>query len=805
MKKVFLLLVVIILAIVGLWLYEGKDGSLHSMIGKASPDMPLMNSKKMSKDDDSVKLTVPASQDKQVSVPIIQKPMSKKIDPALLGNVPSFNFSSLYNSVSDSKITSDLKQIDDSVNQFIKDYKGKVAKLTALGLFNAIKKYETIMESKYKISEIAFLSRNLDVTDSVANKFNSQIEQKEADFDSKLKFFELEINKMTDLQLNNLYKDKKAPNLITYKPFLSDVRKFAKYTLSSEMEELSIKKSITSNDAWADLYSNILSTIILKVNDESYTISQASSLFFDSEPLIRKTVSDEVGKNFKNNAMALTLSINSIMKDKRVEDSIRGYANPISSRNLSNSVDDVAVNSLMTTVKNNYSQTIQKYYKIKAKLLGIPKLAYSDRLAPMPFSSNNDKVITFSDAQNIVIDSYKAFSPQMADVASKFFSNGWIDARLLPNKIGGAFCDLGVPSNHPFILLNYNGKNRDVMTLAHEIGHGIHSILSYPNGMLMFAPGLTVAETASLFGEKLTFNNLLSKTQNNKEKATLMATKIEENLNAIVNAIAIADFENKIHAASKDGDLSVDDINKIWLNTLTEMYGDTVSFGEYDAYRWAGISHIFKTPFYYYAYSFSQLVVDSLYDVYDKKLIPDFEKQIIAMLSSGSTKNYKELLAPFKLDPLKSDFWQNGINITIKMIDDFDTLINNDSDIQSSIKAANLASGAMDSTAIKVSVSDSQATNNTNKVAPTVNMVSDQSIMNDIKHNPSDAKIVVTVTDNTPPVMEKPKFVSTVVDNGMQGSPLHKDAVSSSPIASKNTDSGNTSKNLDSVIVKLPK
>ncbi len=788
MKKLFLLILIIFIAIGGLWVFEGSNGSMHNIIGVSTPEMPKIGEKNIKieqKTTDLVDSTV---------VPVIQpsKNMTKKIDPALLGNVPSFNLKDLYSSISDPKIDSDLLQVESIIDKFIKDYKGNVGKLKASELLDAIKKYEAIVEAKNKLMEMSILSKDLDVTNVEANKLYSKVEQKDADFNAKMAFFDIEIMQISDAQLKKIYDDKKTKDLLKYKPFLDDIRKFKKYTLSEEMEKLSIQKSLTASEAWKELHNNIVSTIIFKINEDNYTVSQASSLVYDSDPVIRKAVSDEVGKAFKNNAMTLTMSINSIIKDKKTDDKIRGYATPISQRNLSNGVDDVAVSSLVSTVKANYVQTAQKYYKLKAKLLGLQKLKYSDRLAPMPFAENNDKVINWDDAKNIVIESYSKFSPKMSDIASKFFTNGWIDARLLPSKTGGAYCDTGVPSNHPYILLNYNGKNRDVMTIAHEVGHGIHSMLSYQNGVLMFSPGLTMAETASMFGERLTFNSLLTKTQNNKDKAVLLANKIEGNIGGIINAVAIADFENKIHAASKNGDLSTEDINKIWTDCLTEMYGDTVEIGEFDSYKWAGIPHIFRTPFYYYAYAFSQLTVDSLYDVYDKKLVPDFENKMVEMLSSGSTKKYRELLSPFKLDPLKSDFWQNGINITIKMIDEFEQLLNNDPELKSFLIKPETTNQAIGS---KVQISVSPPSQ------PTVgvNMVSDATVISDMQ-NKGDTKMAVQITDKA---NQAPIASVNLTEEQIKKDSASKMNVSSQSVASIPPVS--PINNPSTIVVKLPK
>ncbi len=692
-KKLIIISLVIGLVIGGIWFYEEENSSLSNnrhpaknapLIGKdIKNDIPKSHlDNKMAPAD----IITPINPNVVVTPQTIALPvkiMTKKPDPALLGNVSSFNFNDLYLSLQDPKIDNDLNILDLNINKFIKDYKGKVGKLKAIELLNAIKRFEVLQETQYRISEMSSLSRDLNVTNIEASKAYARMEQKNADFNTKTTFFMLEIIKIPDLKLKTAYKDKTAQGLLKYKPFLDNVRKFAKYTLSEDLEKMSIQKNITANEAWATLYSNILSTISFNIDGEAYNLSQAFPLITSPDHNIRKNVTEEIGKALKKNAITVTASLNSIIKDKKLEDKMRGFSNPISQRNLQNGVEDAVVNNLITTVKSNYPKTIQRYYKIKAKMLGLPKLHYSDRLAPMPFDATNANTINWDQAKNTVVDAYRQFSPIMSTIAEKFFSNGWIDGRLLDHKVGGAYCDPGVPSNHPYILLNYNGRNEDVLSIAHEVGHGIHSILSYPNGMLMFSPGLTVAEIASLFGENLTFDSLIKKAITNKEKAVLLAHKIESAITTVITAVAVADFENQLHmAANKSGDLSTEDINAIWTSSLKEAYGDTVEMGEFDAYRWMSIGHIFRSPFYYYAYPFSQLMVNSLYNVYNKNIVANFQDKMITLLSSGNTKKYNDLLTPFGLDANNTSFWQDGMDVIIKMIDDFENLINHDPEIQ---------------------------------------------------------------------------------------------------------------------------
>jgi oligoendopeptidase F len=389
----------------------------------------------------------------------------------------------------------------------------------------------------------------------------------------------------------------------------------------------------------------------------------------DKDNLVRKKAAKSFGAVLEQNIKLFSLITNTLAKDKEIEDKWRNFPRAVSSRNLSNQVEDEVVDALSGAVKHSYADLAHRYYKLKASWLGVEVMDYWDRNAPLPGS--NEAYIPWEDAKDIVLTSYHSFDPQLGHIAEEFFVKKWIDADPRSGKDSGAFSHPTVPSVHPYILMNYHGKIRDVMTLAHELGHGIHQVLAAPHGHFLSDTPLTLAETASVFGEMLTFRGMLEAAKEPKIRQIMLASKVEDMLNTVVRQIAFYSFEEKVHAERQDGELSADRLGEIWLDIQKESLGPAFKFDEEYRHFWAYIPHFIHSPFYVYSYAFGDCLVNSLYDVF-KKGHPGFQGKYIDMLKAGGTLRHKELLAPFGLDASNPRFWQRGLGVISGFINDLE-------------------------------------------------------------------------------------------------------------------------------------
>lgn len=591
------------------------------------------------------------------------------VDNAVLGNMPAWDLSDLYTSLNDKNIEKDIKKLEGMIKDF-QGYKGNVGKLDGKQLYKAVIEYENIEALMAKLESYAYLkyAENLSMDENV--KFNQKITEHLTKLSSDLVFFTIELNEIPDDRLQKLYAESRS--LKVYKPFIDDSRVFKPYQLSEELEKLLMEKSVSGRNAWSRLFDETIDNMEFEYNGKKYNESEMLAMMNGKDEKVRKETSKIFGETLAKNGKLFAYITNTLAKDKEINDRWRGFKTPISSRNLSNLVDDKVVESLRETVKKNYKNTAHRYYKWKAKQLGKEKLHYSDRNAPLPF--DNDKIYNWEEAKNTVMDAYTKFSPKMAEIGKKFFDNNWIDVPTRQGKRGGGFMMPTVPTVHPYILLNYQGKARDVMTLAHELGHGIHQSLSDKNGFFMAQTPLTLAETASVFGEQLAFRSLLNQETDPEKRKAILASKIEDMLNTVVRQIAFLEFETKVHNERKNGEISLDRLNEIWMEVQSESLGaDNFVFDEEYKNYWMYIPHFIHSPFYVYSYAFGDCLVNSLYGIYQTN--PNgFEDKYIALLGAGSTKRYDKLLKPFGLNPKSPDFWQKGIDVLIKMIDELESL-----------------------------------------------------------------------------------------------------------------------------------
>ena len=581
-----------------------------------------------------------------------------------LGKLPVWNLKDLYESPKAKNLNNDLNQLRRITKKFEKKYTYKITKLSPSQLLKAIIELENIDIKIDKIMSYAHLLVAEDGNNEKNKIFYQQMQEQITNIASSIVFFSLELNEVSNAKLNKIYADKK---LEPYKNWIKNIRKFKPYQLDVKTEKLLQEKSITSRSAWVRLFDDTIASLKFPFKGKNLSSAEIFNFLSDEKESNRKKSAEVVSGVLKDNISLFTSITNNLAKDKSINDKWRGLPSPVSSRNLSNVVEDEVVEALIETIKENYPKIAHRYYKIKAKWFKKKSLMYWDRNAPLPFQSQS--IYSWKDARQIVSDAYSNFDQRAGNIVNKFFDNSWIHAPVIAGKSPGAFAASTVPSVHPFILVNYQGKARDIATLAHELGHGIHQYLAgkkqtYFNS----STPLTLAETASVFGEMLTFKSLLSITKKENERKGLIANKVEDMLNTVVRQIAFFEFEKRIHDQRKIKELSVNEICKIWIDVQKQSLGPSIKFNDDYKYFWSYIPHFIHSPFYVYAYAFGDCLVNSLFNVYESKL-PKFEDKYITLLESGGSNTYDKLLKPFGLNPKKKDFWQKGVNVIESLID----------------------------------------------------------------------------------------------------------------------------------------
>lgn len=584
---------------------------------------------------------------------------------------PSWDLSDLYNGIKDRELENDLQNLNKKIDAFTSKYSGKIKKLSGYELYKLLVEYEKISEKMGKIASFAYLkyAENLSVEENVA--FFQKISEELTSLSSKMIFVNVEINELSDKDINKKLND--SSNLKNnYGTYIENLRVFKKHQLSNDLEKLMNDKSITSRDAWSRLFDETIDNMKFKFEGRELNEAQITEIINSKNSNKRVKAGKVFGEKLGENIKIFAYITNILAKDKSISDQWRKYETPISARNLSNYIEDDVVENLYNSIQRNYKDISHRYYKLKAKMLKKDKLLYTDRNAPTEY--DDDRKYTWKEAVEIVLNAYSAFSPKMAEIGKEFFENNWIDVPTRQGKRGGAFAHPTVPSVHPYILLNFQGKTRDIMTLAHELGHGIHMYLARSNGYFMSDTPLTLAETASIFGEQLVFRYLLDNEKDINKKIAIIANKIEDMINSIIRQIAFLEFEKTVHEERKFGEISVDRLNEIWLNVQKKSLGDIFEFSDEYKYYWSYIPHFIHSPFYVYSYAFGNCLVNSLYVRYTEDL-DDFENKYIDLLSAGGSKNYVDLLEPFNLDPRDEDFWQNGLDLVISLIDELEMLL----------------------------------------------------------------------------------------------------------------------------------
>ena len=578
------------------------------------------------------------------------------------GSLPVWDLSDLYTGMDAPELKSDLDRAAQLCTAFEGRYKGELARLAGgenggAALAEAIKAFESAEEIMGRLASYAGLVYSGDTTDPVRTKFYGDLQDRLTTISTQLLFFTLELNRLDD---DLVAEALAAPELAIYRPWIEDLRLERPYQLDDDIERLFHEKSVTGRGAWNRLFDETLASLKFQVDGEALTLEPTLNGLVSPDEARRKASAEALAATFKENLRLFTLITNVLAKDKAISDNWRGFKDVAASRHLGNRVEPEVVDALVSAVRDAFPRLSHRYYALKARWLGKERLEHWDRNAPLPETVN--RTVSWDEARDTVLSAYRGFAPEMAAIAGRFFEGNWIDAPTRPGKAPGAFAHPTVPSVHPYVLLNYQGKPRDVMTLAHELGHGVHQVLAGQQGLLMSQTPLTLAETASVFGEMLTFRSLLDQAASPRERKIMLAGKVEDMLNTVVRQIAFYNFERKVHLERREGELTADRLGEIWLEVQAESLGPAIHLGPGYETFWTYIPHFIHSPFYVYAYAFGDCLVNSLYAVYEKAE-GGFQEKYFAMLKAGGTKRHGELLAPFGLDAGDPGFWQLGLSV----------------------------------------------------------------------------------------------------------------------------------------------
>ncbi len=590
-----------------------------------------------------------------------------------LGDLPAWKLSDLYPSATSPDFTGDMEKAGKMAIAFEDKWKGKLTEAATMtgdaGIGAAIKEYEALDDIMGRLGSFAGLTYFSNTSDPANGKLYGDVQTRLTDYAAHLLFFPLELNRIDDAAMDACMANDPAAG--HYRPWIVDLRKDKPHQLDDKLEQLFLEKSMTSAAAFNRLFDETMAELRFEIDGEKQPLEVALNMLQEQDPEARRKAAMALATTFRANLRTFTLITNTLAKDKEISDRWRGFEDIADSRHLANRVEREVVDALAAAVRDAYPRLSHRYYKMKAKWLGMEQMNFWDRNAPLPETPN--ALIPWTEAKETVLSAYGKFAPDMAAIAKRFFDEEWIDAPVRAGKAPGAFAHPTVPSAHPYVLVNYMGKPRDVMTLAHELGHGVHQVLAGGQGALMCQTPLTLAETASVFGEMLTFRALLDKTSDKRERKAMLAQKVEDMINTVVRQIAFYEFERKLHTARKNGELTSDDIGELWLSVQAESLGPAIKISEgYETY-WAYIPHFIHSPFYVYAYAFGDCLVNSLYAVY-QNADQGFQEKYFELLKAGGTKHHSELLKPFGLDATDPSFWSKGLSMIEGLIDELEAL-----------------------------------------------------------------------------------------------------------------------------------
>ena len=587
---------------------------------------------------------------------------------APLGDLPEWDLTDLYAAPDAPEVQRDLDWLREECAAFAADYEGKLAELDAEGLLRCVRRDERIETVAGRLMSYAGLRYYQQTTDADRAKFLSDCQERITDYTTPLVFFTLEINRLPDDHLDGLFA--RNADLARYKPVFDRIRKMKPYQLSDELEKF-LHDMGAVGDAWERLFDETIAGLTFEVDGEELGLESTLNLLTEQERERREAGARALARVFGENVRLFARVHNTQAKEKEVIDRWRKMPTPQTARHLSNDVEPEVVEALRDAVVRAYPRLSHRYYELKRRWLGLDKLQVWDRNAPLPMEET--RTVAWDEARETVLRAYEGFSPQLAELAEPFFDKGWIDAGVKPGKAPGAFAHPTVTDAHPYVLLNYLGKPRDVMTLAHELGHGVHQRLAAGQGEMLSRTPLTLAETASVFGEMLTFRRMLASARDDNERRVLLAGKVEDMINTVVRQIAFYDFECKLHEARRGGELTPDDINALWMSVQAESLGPAFEFMDGYETFWAYIPHFVHSPFYVYAYAFGDGLVNALYAAYEEA--PEgFQDRYFEMLRAGGSKHHSELLAPFGLDASDPAFWDKGLSMIEGFIEELEAM-----------------------------------------------------------------------------------------------------------------------------------
>ena len=585
------------------------------------------------------------------------------------GALPGWDLSDLYPGPRSDEVRRDLEQAAAAAEALHEEFAGRVGDLDGEILADLIARYEAIKETLERLTSYAYLVYCTAMDDAETAQFFQTVREETTATESRLLFLTLELNRIEDDALADKLK---APALARYAPWVRDVRAFRPFQLSDEVERLLLEKQVAGRAAWMRLFDETMAALRFPVRGEALGSAEALNLLSDKDRDVRREAAQALGTVLGENVRTFALITNTLAKDKEIEDQWRGFERPISARNLGNRVEDEVVDALIAAVEAAAPRLAHRYYALKARWMGVDRLDYWDRNAPLP--EDDDRTVGWDEAISTVLAAYRAFSPELAGIGRRFFDNDWIDVPVRNGKSPGAFAHPTVPGAHPYLLLNYQGKARDVMILAHELGHGVHQVLAGGQGLLLAETPLTLAETASVFGEQLTFRALLDGESEPERRRVMLAGKVEDMLNTVVRQVAFCAFERRVHEERRSGELTPERLSEHWLAVQSESLGPALRFHDEYRFYWAYIPHFIHAPFYVYAYAFGECLVNALYAVYRAEPA-GFEQKYLDMLRAGGSLRHRELLAPFGLDASEPAFWSRGLDVIAGFVDELEAAL----------------------------------------------------------------------------------------------------------------------------------
>jgi oligoendopeptidase F len=562
------------------------------------------------------------------------------------------------------------RQLDEALQRserFAERYEGRLAELDAAGLAEAMHELAAINELIGRAGSYASLRFSTDTADPTRGALLQRVQELATEMETKLLFFELEWAALPDERADALLA---SDELAFCAHYLRSARRYRPHLLSQPEERILTEKSISSESAWSRLFGELVAALRVPVDGNDVPLDVALSRLQDPNREVRRSVAEAVSGALEPGLRTRAFIYNTLVHDKAVEDRLRHYPNWLASRNLANEVSDESVMALVQAVRGRYDIP-QRWYRLKAQLLGVDRLADYDRSAPV---LDEDITFSYSQARDLVLETYESFSPRAGSVVRRFFDENWVDAPVRPHKRGGAFCAYTVPSVHPYVLLNFTARRRDVLTMAHELGHGLHAVLAQPQGIFHQSTPLTLAETASVFGEALVFGRMLSEAPDDNARLGLLAERIDGAIATVFRQMAMNRFEHLIHTRRRsEGELSVDRVNESWVESQAELFGDSVEMTDNYRMWWSYVPHFINTPGYVYAYAYGLLLALSVYSRYLEEG-PSFAPAYLELLSAGGSKSPEELAAIVGIDLTDPGFWDSGLALVEQQLRDAEEL-----------------------------------------------------------------------------------------------------------------------------------